>query len=550
VPATRVRQEMAAAGLAALGRLRGGLPRPRHRLVCHEADMPVPMDDGVTLLTDMWYPQDATGGEPLVLVRSPYGRRGAISILFGHPLAQQGFRVVSQSCRGTGSPSETFAEPFVNEMADGQATVRWLREQSWFPGRFATAGASYLGFTQLALAVDPPPELAALVLQVTPTELRSVVYPRGVLALETALGWAQGVASHDPLLQGLLHRKERAARLVTAYGSAPLEEGYREATGDPVGFFEGWLDHPDADDPFWKSTDLRSALDRITVPTLIQGGWYDLFVEDSLAQYRRLSERGVEVGLTIGPWSHGSAILNWPMLLAEMVEWLDFALRDGPSRRDPVNVKINGGEWTRLPEWPPATQTTEWSLHAGGRLDPGPAVDGDPTVFDYDPLDPTPSVGGNYLGPGSGPRTSPTLDLRSDVATFTSEPLTTDMVVAGSPTAVMWVRADQPSVDLFVRLCSVGADGTSTNVCDQILRRESVNPTAIERLEIPLLPTANRFAAGQRLRLQVAGGAHPRFGRNPGTGESISTAEKFAVAHIEVFHDRERPSHIRLPLLP
>ena len=72
-----------------------------------------------------------------------------------------------QSCRGTFGSGGTF-EPMRHEVADGQDTVAWLRNQNWFDGRLATFGASYLGFVQWALAMDPPPELVAAVVFVAP----------------------------------------------------------------------------------------------------------------------------------------------------------------------------------------------------------------------------------------------------------------------------------------------------------------------------------------------------------------------------------------------
>jgi len=53
-----------------------------------------------------------------------------------------------------------------NEAADGRATVSWLRGQPWFNGTLGTVGPSCLGYVQWALALDPPPELRAMVVQV------------------------------------------------------------------------------------------------------------------------------------------------------------------------------------------------------------------------------------------------------------------------------------------------------------------------------------------------------------------------------------------------
>ena len=59
-----------------------------------------------------------------------------------------------QSCRGTFGSGGTL-DPFgPDEHDDGLATVAWLREQPWYPGAFGTAGPSYLGMVQWAIAAD------------------------------------------------------------------------------------------------------------------------------------------------------------------------------------------------------------------------------------------------------------------------------------------------------------------------------------------------------------------------------------------------------------
>ena len=111
-----------------------------------DKDLKVPMPDGVMLLADHYYPRQLQG-LPTILVRSPYGRAGFFGLLFGRLLAERGFQVLIQSCRGTfGSGGQL--DPFRQERADGLATISWLKEQPWFTGEFATLGPSYLGLTQ------------------------------------------------------------------------------------------------------------------------------------------------------------------------------------------------------------------------------------------------------------------------------------------------------------------------------------------------------------------------------------------------------------------
>ena len=129
------------------------LPPPSTRDVVVHHDLRVPMPDGAVLLADHYFPQ-GRDRPPLVLVRSPYGRRRIWGVLFGQLLAERGFQAVIQSCRGTFGSGGTL-DPFgPDEHNDGLATVAWLREQPWYPGCFGTCGPSYLGMVQWAIAAD------------------------------------------------------------------------------------------------------------------------------------------------------------------------------------------------------------------------------------------------------------------------------------------------------------------------------------------------------------------------------------------------------------
>lgn len=146
------------------------------------------------------------------------------------------------------------------------------------------------------------------------------------------------------------------------------------------------------------------------------------------------------------------------------------------------------------------------------------------------------------------------LEARADVITFTTEPLGRPLEAIGSARVELFARASEPYFDLFARVCDVDSDGASWNVCDALA---SVAPTRFERseadgvwrVEFELWPLAHRFAAGHRVRLQVSSGAHPRYVRNPGTGEHPLEAETLRAVEVEVLHDPEHPSAVALPLI-
>ncbi len=109
------------------------LDPPLTRDLAVERDLRVPMPDGVDLLANRYAPASGGDGLPLALMRSPYGRSGLLAGGMARPLAERGFQVLLQSCRGTFGSGGRF-EAMRNERADGLATLEWIVKQSWFGG--------------------------------------------------------------------------------------------------------------------------------------------------------------------------------------------------------------------------------------------------------------------------------------------------------------------------------------------------------------------------------------------------------------------------------
>jgi putative CocE/NonD family hydrolase len=494
---------------------------PRRNRVTIDAKIPVPMKDGTQLLADHYIP--VTGrAAPTVLVRCPYGRGAPFSMLMAQLVAERGYHVLFQSCRGTFGSGGDF-EPMRNEITDGQDTVSWLREQSWFNGHLGTYGGSYLGFVQWALAMDPPPELEAAVVQVGPHDFSRSAYHNGAFDIFNFLEWGDMMAHQEETrgVRGLIHNATAERRLRPVLDQMPIMTSARTYLGTGAPWFESWLEHPEMSDEFWAPLQCGAALDRIGVPTLLVGGWHDLFIEQTLEQYAALTGRGVPARLLVGPWAH----LDVPRAAvntAESLLWLDRHVggHDEPAKESSVRVFVGGaGQWRDLPAWPPpGTREQSWYLAGDLTLTQTAAEPGE-AGFRYDPADPTPSVGGAVMSPRAGARDNRPVEERPDVLVYTSAPLTEPAEIIGEVTAVLTVTRDNANADLFVRLCDVDPRGVSRNVCDGILRLdEGTELSATVTVTVSLLGAAHRFNPGHRIRVQVAGGAHPRFLRNPGTG--------------------------------
>ncbi|MFA9401109.1 MAG: CocE/NonD family hydrolase, partial [Acidobacteriota bacterium] len=174
-------------------------------------------------------------------------------------------------------------------------------------------------------------------------------------------------------------------------------------------------------------------------------------------------------------------------------------------------------------------------------------------AYHYDPALPTPSVGGPGLLANAPVVDNGALEARADVLVYTTGPLEDDLEAIGPVSVEIWVQSSCEHFDLFARVCDVMPDGTSLNVCDAIERisPENGGNTAGDpvRVSFELWPIVHRFVAGNRIRLQVSSGAHPRYARNTGTGEDIATATRVVTSNQQVLQGPDHPSAVVLPVV-
>jgi putative CocE/NonD family hydrolase len=186
-------------------------------------------------------------------------------------------------------------------------------------------------------------------------------------------------------------------------------------------------------------------------------------------------------------------------------------------------------------------------LRANGELgETPPTPTAAPSTFNYDPADPTPAVGGRMINPAiGGYRDNRKLEERDDVLTFTGLPLIEPLEVIGNPVVELVHWTDNPYADLFVRLCEVRENGRSVNVSDGFQRLKPTKSSGTIQLRLDAM--AHRFTPGTRLRLQISGGAHPRYARNLGTDKDPATSSELAPSRRTIFHGDGGFSRIFLP---
>lgn len=501
------------------------------------------MPDGVELLADRWAPRDGGNGMPTALYRSPYGRAAMFGLTLGRVMAERGFQVLIVSTRGTFGSGGTF-DPMRQERDDGLATLEWVVKQPWFGESMVLLGGSYLGYVQWAVADRLPPQVKAMVPQVTESALTLEFLRKDGMSLETPFRW--GIMTDGQERRGALLRQPFSGRKNDrAMSTLPLREADVAATGHRVGYVQDILNH-DADSPRWSGIDHRERVAGVTVPVSSIGGWYDIFLPGQLRDFRILQDAGRSARLTVGPWTHMSLD---PLITRESLEFgLAHARGEEPPPRAPVRLYVMGEEaWRDFDAWPPKGYAPQhFYLQPDGSLSTVLPDESEPCGYRYDPSDPTPAVGGVLMRMrGAGRVDNRRLEARPDVLTFTTDVLDRDVEIIGDVTAEIWFRSSLRHADVFVRLCDVEPRGHSYNVCDGLVSLSGADE--ITCATVRLWPTAYRFKAGHRIRVQVSSGAFPRYARNPGTGEPLVTAATLKAADQAVYRDPAHPSAVILP---
>lgn len=558
-------------------------------------DVPAAMRDGTVLRANVYRPLDGVR-HPVLLTRLPYGKHLPLGSMVLDPVqaARRGYAVVVQDTRGRFA-SEGEWWPFRFEGDDGADTIAWAAEQEWSDGQVGMYGASYYGFTQWSAAVRQPPALRAMAPFITWSDpLNGHTFRGGALELGCAASWdlQMGmellVRRHRddlPALMAAIHSLVETYDALgpEGYSSLPLSEFEALRRHDVAPWFFETLSRPMAE--------ARSAPEAIighhqsvTVPTYNIGGWYDIFLADTLAAYTTMRSLGMPSKLLIGPWSHTGRVnpigrrnfgfgaqTSFINLEADLgglqLRWFDHWLHGvdtGMLTEPPVRIFVMGvNRWRDLPDWPPPAEDTRFFLRAGGRLSREAPRDEAPDVYDYDPADPAPTVGGALLMTAefpSGPWDQRELESRDDVLTFTSDPLEADLEVTGNVRLELWAVSSASDTDFVGRLVDVLPDGTAYNLTDGIIRARHrcagagepatlLEPGRAYRYVIDLWATSNVFLAGHRIRLQVTSSCFPRWDRNPNTGHHFGADAEIAVAHQQVLHDAEHASHLVLPIV-
>ncbi len=346
-------------------------------------------------------------------------------------------------------------------------------------------------------------------------------------------------------------------------------------------YVRDWFAHREPGE-YWAAHDISTRHDRIQVPALHIAGWFDTYLEGSIAGYLALrSQAGSEYArenqyLLAGPWVHipwgdrvGDANLGDAANLntdAVLLRWFDHWLKDSGDFDDEPRVRyfaLGANEWRSADEWPRAAEHALY-LHSAGNANSrkgdgtlsvsAPAAEEPRDVFVYDPEVPVLAPGGAQAL--SGPFDQAAMELGNNLLVYTTQPAVREVEVFGQPRVVLYAATSAAGADFTAKLVRVTANGRAEFVCIGIARSSwlfrdaSYSADSVHKWDFTLEPTAFVLAKGERLRLEVASSAFPLYDRNPSTGVAPQEADNWNWARStqQILHSAAHPSCLYLPI--
>jgi putative CocE/NonD family hydrolase len=366
-------------------------------------------------------------------------------------------------------------------------------------------------------------------------------------------------------------------------------------------WFEKWIRGNTSADPYWQGIAYQKPEEyaKVAVPSLAATGWFDADFPGAPMNYLAMKRHGANADarrprLVIGPWQHiintsrklgafdygAEAIIDWD---GYVCRWFDHWLKgiDNAVMSDaPVHVFVMGrNQWRAEQDWPlPQTRWTKYYLNSGGHAN---SISGDGVLstsppamntagsdtYVYDPAKPTrsPFTGGHLEDGAADTRKS---SGGSDVLVYTTPPLEEELEVIGPITAKLYAATSARDTDWMVRLIDVQPDGFSAMLCEGVMRARhrdpdragGFNPAMLSLIEANQVyeytiefwrATANLFARGHRIRVEISSSYFPYYLRNLNTGaDNIGLETTAVVAEQKLMHRSGQASHIVLPVIP
>jgi putative CocE/NonD family hydrolase len=584
-------------------------PKPDDRFDRTEAM--VPMRDGVKLYTLVYVPKKAVEPLPIIFIRTPYGIDGRAENNFRSylkDLVDDGYAFAFQDIRGrfksegkfvmTRPPRDKADPKSIDEASDTSDTMDWLlKTVKGNNGRVGMLGISYPGWLTACALLDPHPALKAASPQASPADmfLGDDFHHNGAFRLSYGFEYTAMMETDKSNFSFQFDTHDTFEWYLKLGALSNVKKKY---FGEKMPTWNDFVAHPNYDS-HWKTQSLEPRLTSVKVPTLNVAGWYDQ--EDfrgPLRIYELLEKRDKDNQnfLVVGPWNHG----GWSGGKGDRLGRVMFDSNTGEYFREKVQApffakflkdkgetppearvfEMGSNKWNTFDAWPPkASEMRKLYLHPNGKLRFESPADAEKPADEYisDPANPVPyrprPVRPTYPGPEW-----PTWMVqdqrfthrRPDLLSYETEPLTEDVILAGSMTMKLFAATTGSDADWIVRLIDVYPDdyakdpsfaGYQLLIAGEPLRGrfrksfekpEPVEPGAIEEYSIDLNWGHHRFRKGHRIMVQISSTWFPVIDRNPQKyvpNIFEATDADFQKATQTVFRSPKHPSHLVLQTL-
>lgn len=567
-------------------------------------DVDIAMRDGVKLHTVIVAPVDDGNSWPILLSRTPYGvdnRKSPLDPLF----ANAGYIFVFQDVRGRyGSggkflwmtPEHYPGGTGIDESTDTFDTIDWLvRNLPHNNGRVGLIGISYGGFFAAAGAIDAHPALKAVSPQAPQTDwfVGDDLHHNGAFFLAGYFNFAALCGEAEiPMICARHFDFDASDGYRFFLGLGPLPEFDRKIFH---GRFPGWTETMahGTDDSYWQARNLLPHLKALRPAVLSVGGWYDandmygsLHVFDAV----RRQSPDTPVALVMGPWYHtqwslsrvddghriGALDFGAPtsVFFDEQIElpFFEHWLRGAPDPHLPAATVFDTGAkaWRRYAAWPPENVVkTPLYFAAGKTLSFSPGAQAAFDEYVSDPANPVPSTARvtmdmdrDYMAEDQRFAAA-----RPDVLVYESEPLTSDVTVAGAVAPHLFVSTTGTDCDVVVKLIDVHPDSEGKPMAgfEELVRGDVLRAKFRDNLEKPkpLVPgqvtpisfamqdAFHAFKKGHRIMVQIESSWFPLIDRNPQSFVDIYKAQPadFRKATQLLYFGGTQASRLDLPVM-
>ena len=511
-------------------------------------------------------------------------------------------------------------------VTDGDDAIKWLTSQAWSNQKLGAIGCSSTAEWQPAVAALGNPNFTTMIVQgygagigrVGPFYEQGNWYRGGAVQM-LFISWLYGQQNQvRPVFppgtsQADLIRASKSFDLAQQAPPVDWSKALRhlpvmdiiKAVDGPRGIFAdampvesgGAMIKRAPNDPAWYKGGLWHDNMKISIPGFWFASWYDVSVGPNIAAYnhvRKTADRGVadKQYLVIAPTLHcsytratentivgersmGDARLDYNALT---YGWFDYFLKG--EQNDVLKMPkvryftMGSNRWQSAESFPPAgaqpltfylsSDGKANTLNGDGKLVLAPSASDSPDSFEYDPMNPVPSYGGNVCCTGNA-ITGGSFDQRKmeeerpDILVYSTESLKEGIELTGSIDVTIYVSSDAKDTDFTVKLIDVDEQGRAFNLDETIQRmryREGYNkpPVWMEKDKVykvkfqPMM-TSNYFAPGHRIRIEISSSNFPRFDRNLNTGGNNYDETKGVIARNTVHHSKQYPAEVTISVV-